>query len=572
MSNKTFIEEDGMVADAGRAVIDAASDFTNEGKAIGEYVKNSWQYTDKHAVVEIFVDQENKTIQIKDNSEGMNLETLQKRFFVLHKRNIDRQRGRIKRGEHGTGKSAALGIADILRVSTVQNNLLNEFEIRRKDCEDEEISLKKVPIRWIKKEERTSESNGSLVTIEGWAYKRNINIDNIKEFLRRKTLPEKKAYTHIEEGKEVNTRIDLSLNGEKIEEEEIPFSTEKKIELSEDEKKYFEDIEFSLKVSDRRLKAEEQGVRVFSNGIYRAFVKTPLSNKSEFIFGDCECPKLMKENNPPIFDSSRNEQINPDNEFGLDFKNFISKHVDILRKELEKLDKDRRQKEKDEVTKKEEEKMKSFFNSIFKEEQLEFEKIAARVRGNIDKKDDFVPELGETKIVTGKEFGAKIVEGDDGANILDIPATPHTPDPVDPDPNPRKSSGKLEKDIDNPDTQANERKSKRKSSGGGFDFKYERIGKEEDRANYDRDNRIIVVNLSHPFIEKLYEACGDDTSSPKFRRGAYEAAAVEFAAAVTIMKGNSNLQDNSLDSGVTSMQKLLDNVIRKMSHLDIFDE
>ena len=35
---------------------------------------------------------------------------------------------------------------------------------------------------------------------------------------------------------------------------------------------------------------------------------------------------------------------------------------------------------------------------------------------------------------------------------------------------------------------------------------------------------------------------------------------------------SSNLQDNSLDSGVTSMEKLLDNVIRKMSCLDIFDE
>ena len=85
-----------MVADAGRAVLDAASDFTNEGKAIGEYVKNSWQYTENHAKVEIFVDQENKTIQIKDNSEGMDLNTLQTRFFVLHKRNIDRQRGKLK--------------------------------------------------------------------------------------------------------------------------------------------------------------------------------------------------------------------------------------------------------------------------------------------------------------------------------------------------------------------------------------------------------------------------------------------------------------------------------------------
>ena len=64
----------------------------------------------------------------------------------------------------------------------------------------------------------------------------------------------------------------------------------------------------------------------------------------------------MKENNPPIFDSSRNEQINEDNEFGLNFKNFISKNVDILRKDLEKQYNDRRQKEKNEITKREERK------------------------------------------------------------------------------------------------------------------------------------------------------------------------------------------------------------------------
>ena len=99
MEKENQIFEDGMVADAGRAVLDAATDFTNEGKAIGEYVKNSWQYTDKHPTVEIYVDQKNKSIQIKDDSRGMSLKDLRTRFFVLHKRNIDRQKGKIKRFE-----------------------------------------------------------------------------------------------------------------------------------------------------------------------------------------------------------------------------------------------------------------------------------------------------------------------------------------------------------------------------------------------------------------------------------------------------------------------------------------
>ena len=82
---------------------------------------------------------------------------------------------------------------------------------------------------------------------------------------------------------------------------------------------------------------------------------------------------------------------------------------------------------------------------------------------------------------------------------------------------------------------------------------------------------MITVNLSHPFIAKLYEACGKDTSAPKFRRAAYEAATFEFAAAVTVMKARSHLADDLVD-GVTDMQKLVDKVLRKMADLDLFDD
>ena len=576
MSNKIEQFEDGMTTDAGRAVLDSATDFTNEGKAVGEYVKNSWQYTDKHPNVEIIVDQQNKSIHIKDDSRGMSIDDLRTRFFVLHKRNIDRQKGKIKRGEYGTGKAAALGIGEILRVTTVHNNLINQFEIHRADCEDEIKSAKSVPIRWHPENQnkKTLKNNGTTIDIEGFLYDRPISIQSIKDFLQTKTLPEKKAYTHEENGIEVNTIINLTLNEEKIEEEEIEFSKEIPITLSDEEKKYFDSMDFTIRIADRRLKPDEQGIRIFCNGIFKAFIKTPLANKSEYIFGDCECPKLMTEKHPPIFDSNRNNQINEDNKFGSDFKRFVMRHVDVYRKELEKEDKENKKKEKDEITKKEEQKMKEFFNSIFKEQELEFQKIAAKARGNIDKKDDFVPELGESKITFGKDFGIKIVDGDEGIGIPNIQPSPN-PDPnPNPNPNhdPKTTNEKFEKDINSNESKGKERKAKKKPSGGGFDFKYENIGKAEDRADYNPEERIITVNLSHPFIEKLYKASNEDTSMPKFRRGAYEAAAVEFAAAIVILKGKSNMYENTLSDGVTQMQKILDDAIRKMSVLDIFND
>ena len=142
----------GMTTHAGRSLLQEAARFSNEGKAVGEYVKNSWQYTDHDPTVEILVDQENKSIRIIDDSNGMDKDDINKRFLVLHQENIERAKGKIGRGEFGTGKIAALGIGEILRVRTVRNKKINEFEIRRKDC-DATISEKEVKVHWIRPNE-----------------------------------------------------------------------------------------------------------------------------------------------------------------------------------------------------------------------------------------------------------------------------------------------------------------------------------------------------------------------------------------------------------------------------------
>ena len=123
-----------MTSHAGRSLLEETKRFSNEGKAVGEYVKNSWQYTDHEPTVEITVNNDNKSIRIKDNSRGMDLETINRRFLVLHQYNIEREKGKHGRGEYGTGKIAGLGIGEILNVRTVHNGKLNMFEIHRADC------------------------------------------------------------------------------------------------------------------------------------------------------------------------------------------------------------------------------------------------------------------------------------------------------------------------------------------------------------------------------------------------------------------------------------------------------
>jgi len=547
----------GMTTHAGRSLLQEAARFSNEGKAVGEYVKNSWQYTDHDPTVEIFVDQEKKSIRIVDDSNGMDIDDINKRFLVLHQENIERAQGRIGRGEFGTGKIAALGIGEILRVRTVRNKKINEFEIRRKDC-DAAISEEEVKVHWIKPNEDTPEKNGTIIDILKFRQKRQIKTNSIKEFLQSKTLTET-VYKH---------NIKLFLQEEELKKKDIPFSEEYKIKAEGELKNIIGDAELSIKVASRKLNEDERGVKVFTKGIYKAFVKNPTARFSEFIFGECSCDKLIDENqDPPIFDSSRREELNEDNELARKFKEFVLIELDKIRKKLEKDANAKRDKEKEDALNKEAEKMKEFFNSDYKEQELELKKRTAKAKGNIDEKDKDLPSLGETKLVIGNDFNVNVVEGDDNAGIYDGGGTGGGGGGD----RPGKEGGKFEKTENETKYKGKERQVKRKRSGGGFNIDFKDLGEFDHRAKYEEETRTITVNIGHPFLKKIEAMAGDRVSS-KYMRPAWEAALFEYAAAITTQKGASNMLDDSLTDGVFEMQQRVDTLLRKMTALNIFND
>jgi hypothetical protein len=151
----------------GRDILQSAGVFKNERLAIWEYVSNGLEYVDPGTKPEVRVrikDQERK-ILIADNGRGMNWSDLQT-FFLMHGENVDRRRGRPGRGFFGTGKSAAFGIADTLRVTTVRNGRRSKVELTRSAIESMG-SGEPIPVRAIEKEVNTDQSNGTLIEIEG---------------------------------------------------------------------------------------------------------------------------------------------------------------------------------------------------------------------------------------------------------------------------------------------------------------------------------------------------------------------------------------------------------------------
>lgn len=548
----------GMTTHAGRSLLQEAARFSNEGKAVGEYVKNSWQYTDHDPTVEIIVNQDNKSIRIKDNSNGMDANDINRRFLVLHQENIERAKGKIGRGEFGTGKIAALGIGETLRVRTVRNKKINEFEINRSDC-DAAISEKEVKVHWKKKNENTQENNGTIIDILKFRQNRRISINNIKEFLESKTLTET-VYEH---------KIKLFLQAEQLEKKEISYSDEFTAYPEGEFKKIIGNAKLSIKVATRKLDENERGVKVFTKGIYKAFIKNPAARYNEFIFGECDCDKLIDENqDPPIFDSSRREELNEDNDLARKFKEFVIIEVDKVRKKLEKDANARRDKEKEEALKKEAEKMKDFFNSDYKEQELAFQKRAAKAKGNIDEKNKDLPSLGEQKIVIGNDFNVNLVDGDDNAGMFEGKGS----EGGEGGNNQGKEGGKLEKtDLDSK-YKGKERQTKKRKSGGGFNIDFDNLGVDSYRAKYEDDIRTIVINLDHPFLKKIEDMTGGDRNSTKYMRPAWEAAAFEYAYATTTHKRDSGHVEDDSDAVLIEMTKRVDSLLRKMTVLKIFDD
>ena len=135
-----------------RDLLQNAGLFKTEKLVVWEYVSNGLQYIDPgvNPTIKVFMDSKRKRITISDNGRGMDWAGLQN-FFVMHGENIDRKEGRPGRGRFGTGKSAAFGIADTLRISTQRRGKRSRVEITRADIE-KMSSEDPIPVNVIERE------------------------------------------------------------------------------------------------------------------------------------------------------------------------------------------------------------------------------------------------------------------------------------------------------------------------------------------------------------------------------------------------------------------------------------
>jgi hypothetical protein len=504
-----------------RDLLQSAQLFKHEQSVVWEYVSNGLQYIDNQTqpVVDVQVDQKGRKIVIVDNGRGMTAADLA-RYFTMHGENIDRKQGRAGRGMFGTGKSAAFGIGDLLRLTTVRNGKRSVVELERKDI-DAASDGDGIPVRELEIEVSTTEPNGTRVEVEG---------------IHLKKLDIAAVVRHIERHIAHWPNATVFVNRQQCNVIEPSYSSSKQFSTKGTP---FEaalgETTLTVKVAQAPLEAEWQGVAILSDNVWHATTLAGCEGKPfhNYIFGEIDVSRLGNDKSPiPPFDMSRSMQLNPKNDTVRELFAFIGPHIDSVRRDIEKADRERKRERDAQKLEEEASAITKIINQDFDSYRNQLKSAIAKVPGGKDKlaRAAAVEQIGEA-IVPGEEFSAVATNEIGTAEAEFVPnPEPNEPGPS-PVPKPVEPAPEMERAKDETETKAKTRNKSNSSSGGGFQVKFQSIGADSHRARYVREERTIYVNLDHPQIANAKSIGGIEDIA--FRRLSYEVAFSEYAIALS---------------------------------------
>lgn len=488
-----------------RDLLQSAELFKSERVVIWEYVSNGLQYVDSGVSphVKVSIDRRGRRIAIADNGRGMDRDGLSN-FFVMHGENQDRKQGRPGRGRFGTGKSAAFGIAGLLRVTSVKDGRRTVVELTRKSLEESK-SGDPVPLSILRDGESSAGPNGTLIEIE--QVHAHVDVPSVIRYIERHLARERKDAKVF-----VNDRL--------CEFMEPPIAETYRFKPEGPLLEVLGEVTLLIKQSKMPLEEDSRGIAVFANGVWMENTYGGMENKEfvNYLFGEIDVPRLdTDQQKPAAFDQSRSMQLNPLNPLVLAIHAFIGAHVDDIRRRLVEEERERRE----------------------TEEARRLNQEAARIAEILNEDfDDLRRQLQMARTATGLGPESPTTASKDPLGELltaggDEPAVSVDPAHSDGTSNARKARESVAASDEGPPqgTGGSPGRSGRPSARGGFQVQFEPEGLENDRANYRSRERTIVVNLDHPQIAAaLGKGTTDDLS---FRRLAYEAAFVEYALAIS---------------------------------------
>jgi hypothetical protein len=496
-----------------RDLLQSAAFFKTDRLVVWEYVSNGLQYVDPNTapVVKVVLEGRKKSIRIVDNGRGMDWEGL-KNFFLMHGENLDRKLGRGGRGRFGTGKSAAFGIADVLRISTVRDGRRNAVELSRRDIE-KMGSDAPIPVRVLEREVPSNSPNGTSVEIEG-VHLKSLDQAGVIHYIERQIARWAKGCT-------------VYVNNHECEYAEPPISAERSFTPSDAQKEVLGNVTLIVKVSKKPIdEADLRGIGIYSNGVWHETTLAGSEGRemTQYLFGEIDVPALELDNFPiPPLDMSRSMRLNPQNELVQAIYAFIGQKVEEVRGELVNREKERKKTEDAKKLAKQADEIAKVINEDFASFRQRIATMKAKSPGNVDSTQHTVmAEEGEALLPGGVIPASELFSTGSPGTINNGTVLSGEP---------RQFRPQLTAEESGSEHGKKGEETRRRSTGkGGFSIQFKQMGSESSRAQYVPDERTIYVNLDHPV---LVSARGTNPiDDPTFRRLAYEVAFSEYAVAL----------------------------------------
>jgi hypothetical protein len=499
-----------------RDFLQNAAYFNTVPKVVWEYVSNSLDNSKDGQPVNVVVDIISSTIRIADDGSGMSRKDLQN-FFQMHGENRQRKKGKRVRGLFGTGKCAAFGIANCLRIDSTKNGKRNVVELMRSEIQAAK-SGKPFPVKDVVVDEPTGQSDGTHVELSDFNLK-NLDVRSTIAYIER----------HLSR---YRSHAKVVINGQECQFEEPQASQQFRVLPPLEVAKHIGEVTLTIKVSPRPLEPETNGVDVLSHGIWHDTTLAGLEKRemSQYLFGEVDVPILEDKEWPiPPFDNTRNNALNIQNPIVAVLFGWIAQELEKVRLKLVEEERTRRQSEEAKRLQKEASKIAEILNKDFEEQQLEFEfarRIASR-QGKVNTSEtaivggELLPGGGDvqTQWQTAGHSHGKEAKKKGSLSSGDTPRAGR-------DLIPGSQNGSLQ--------EPNQGSQKRRAGLFSIDYKNEKVA--SDRAHYDRDTRTIVINLDHPQIAGAYLSSGNNTETRSFREISFEVAVVEYAMAIPYEK------------------------------------
>ena len=384
-----------------RDLLQNAALFKTDKLVIWEYVSNGLQYVDQGTSPTVYVrlDSKGRKIRISDNGRGMTLEGLQN-FFVMHGENLDRKAGTPGRGRFGTGKSAAFGIGDLLRVSSIRDNRRTVVELSRQDLE-KASSGDPIPVRILEKGVHCTDPNGTIIGIEQ-IHLRSLDQPGCIRYIERHLAKLPKNCT-------------VFVNNHECEYSEPPIAEQRRFRPTSTLRDLLGDVELLIKVSKAPVDEDLRGISIFSNGVWHETTLAGAEGKemSSYIIGEIDVSRLDDDKSPiSPFDLSRSMRLNPSNEIVRAIYAFVGQSVEQIRRELADRERARRAGEDARRLASEAADIARFLNEDFDSLRDKISRIRTKAAGLVDLSD--APAPGES--IDG------LTDGCDIPSVLTSPA------------------------------------------------------------------------------------------------------------------------------------------------------